>query len=63
MLFDPYSYEITPWLRFVQRLLLALIVVGLVLLVTQMFWVPRLVDYLLERELVEKVSLMVTLLA
>ena len=50
MLFDPYRYEITPWLRFIQRVLLALIVIGLALLATQMFWVPKLVQYLLKQD-------------
>lgn len=50
MIFDHYRYEVTPWLRSVQRILLGLILLGIILLATQTFWVPPLVSYLLQQE-------------
>lgn len=43
-------YPNTKWLRAVQIFLLTLIVMGLVLLVTQKLWVPKVVSYILEQE-------------
>jgi hypothetical protein len=57
MIFDQYRYEVAPWLRSVQRILLGLILLGIILLATQTFWVPSLVSYLLQQESIrEKVS-------
>ncbi len=39
-----------PWLRKVQIVLLVLIVIGVGLIVTKRWWVPKLVEYIISME-------------
>jgi|GEM_PF-5257495 len=50
------EYRPSPMLRAFQYLLLALIVIGVVLLVTQSFWVPKVVQYILAHDTVQEVQ-------
>lgn len=48
--FKKEGYRPSPLLRAIQIILLILIVIGVALLATQRFWLPSLVEYILEKE-------------